>query len=94
MLPALGIPVDVPFDRLDAANRSSGCVEGVPGTGFTGLKGFFQGLEQRVVQAARPGLPRPMAAVSRPARRARGLGCGPRRWPSRSRAATSPSCRR
>ena len=28
-------------------SRSSGCVEGVPGTGFTGLDGFFQALERK-----------------------------------------------
>jgi len=44
--PALKIPVDIPFQRL-SAEQVQRLLEGVPGSGFTGLKSFFQGLERR-----------------------------------------------
>jgi len=44
--PALEIPVDIPFQRL-SAEQVERLLEGVPGSGFTGLKGFFRGLERR-----------------------------------------------
>jgi excinuclease ABC subunit A len=44
--PSLGIPLDVPFQRLSIQEleRLKG---GVPGSDFTGLVGFVQGLERR-----------------------------------------------
>ena len=42
----LVIPVDIPFDRLDAGELQR-LLDGVPGTRFTGIQGFFQELEQR-----------------------------------------------
>jgi excinuclease ABC subunit A len=44
--PALGLPVDVPFAQLAPAEVRR-LVEGVAGAGFTGLNGFFQGLERK-----------------------------------------------
>jgi len=44
--PSLGLPVDVPFAHLTAAQVQQ-IVEGAPGTGFSGLRGFFRGLERR-----------------------------------------------
>ena len=41
-----GIPVDVPFARLDAVQVGR-LVEGVPGTLFAGLNGFFRALERK-----------------------------------------------
>jgi excinuclease ABC subunit A len=43
---ALAIPVDIPFDRLNA-DELQRLLEGVPGTRFTGIQGFFQELEHR-----------------------------------------------
>jgi len=43
---ALAIPVDIPFDRLDAEELQR-LLEGVPGTRFTGIQGFFEELEHR-----------------------------------------------
>jgi excinuclease ABC subunit A len=43
---AQGIPVDVPFARLDPSQVGR-LVEGVPGTPFTGLDGFFRALERK-----------------------------------------------
>ena len=42
----LDIPVDVPFDRLTGLQIER-LIEGGPGSGFTGLKAFFHGLERR-----------------------------------------------
>jgi excinuclease ABC subunit A len=42
----LGLPVDVPVQSL-APDQMRRLVEGVPGTGFTGLEGFFRGLERK-----------------------------------------------
>ncbi len=42
----LGIPVDVPFERL-TGDQVQRLLDGVPGTGFTGLKAFFEDLERR-----------------------------------------------
>jgi len=44
--PALEIPVDIPYQRLSALQVER-LFEGVPESGFSGLKGFFQGLERR-----------------------------------------------
>ena len=44
--PALEIPVDVPYERLSALQVER-LFEGIPGSGFSGLKSFFQGLERR-----------------------------------------------
>jgi excinuclease ABC subunit A len=44
--PALGVPVDVPFRSL-SADQVRVLTDGVPGSGFRGLKGFFQRLERR-----------------------------------------------
>jgi excinuclease ABC subunit A len=44
--PELGIPTDVPFKRLTAEQRRI-IVEGAPGRGFTGLRGFFRWLEKK-----------------------------------------------
>ena len=60
--PALEIPVDIPFQRL-SAEQVERLLEGVPGSGFTGLKGFFRGLERRTYKRAQPGLPQPLAAL-------------------------------
>ena len=38
--------MDVPFERLTSAQVEQ-IVEGVPGTAFSGLKGFFRSLERR-----------------------------------------------
>ncbi len=43
---ALGLPVDVPVRNLSPEELRR-LVEGVPGTGFTGLEGFFRGLERQ-----------------------------------------------
>ncbi len=40
------IPVDVPFERLTDLEVQR-LLEGVPGSGFTGLKAFFEGLERQ-----------------------------------------------
>ena len=42
----IDIPVDVPFQRLTDLQVHR-LLEGVPGSSFTGLKAFFQGLERR-----------------------------------------------
>ena len=42
----LDIPVDVPFQRL-TDEQVHRLLEGVPGSGFTGLKAFFEGLERQ-----------------------------------------------
>jgi excinuclease ABC subunit A len=44
--PSLGIPVDVPFERL-SAQALEHLKEGVPGSKFDGLKGFLRALERR-----------------------------------------------
>ena len=44
--PTLGLPVDAPFAQLATAEVQR-LVEGVPGTRFTGLNGFFRGLERK-----------------------------------------------
>jgi excinuclease ABC subunit A len=44
--PQLGIPVDVPFRRLTDLQVQR-LIKGAPGSGFTGLNGFFEGLERR-----------------------------------------------
>jgi excinuclease ABC subunit A len=46
LAPSLDIPVDVPFRRLEAATLER-LVEGDRSGGFTGLRGFFQGLERK-----------------------------------------------
>src|SRR5262249_15667344 len=43
---SLGIPVDLPFARLDP-EQVRRILEGVPGTRFTGLDGFFRTLERK-----------------------------------------------
>ena len=43
---ALGIPTDVPFRRLTAKQVAT-IVEGAPGHGFAGLRGFFRWLEKK-----------------------------------------------
>ena len=89
----IDIPVNVPFREL-AAEKVRRLVEGVPGAGFAGLKGFVRGARAPGVQTARPGLPRPVEALPELSGMPRGRGCVPRRWPSGSRGETSPSCRR
>jgi excinuclease ABC subunit A len=42
----LGIPVDVPFNRLEA-EQVRRVVEGVPGTRFLGIEGFIRALERK-----------------------------------------------
>ena len=42
----LDIPLDVPFHRLTDIQVHR-LLEGVPGSGFTGLKAFFQGMERK-----------------------------------------------
>jgi excinuclease ABC subunit A len=44
-LPSPGIPVDVPFQSLSSQELER-LKEGAPGSGFTGLKGFLEGLER------------------------------------------------
>ncbi len=44
--PSLGLPVDVPFERLTLAQVQQ-IVEGVPDAGYGGLDGFFRSLERR-----------------------------------------------
>jgi excinuclease ABC subunit A len=44
--PSIGLPVDAPFAHLTTAQVDQ-IIEGVPGTEFGGLKGFFRGLEGR-----------------------------------------------
>jgi excinuclease ABC subunit A len=44
--PSIGLPVDVPFARLDATQVQQ-IMGGVPEAGYGGLKGFFQDLERR-----------------------------------------------
>jgi excinuclease ABC subunit A len=44
--PATGIPVDVPFRDL-SSEQVRRLLDGVPGTGFGGLEGFFRALERR-----------------------------------------------
>jgi excinuclease ABC subunit A len=44
--PTLGIAVDLPFKRLPAEQVTM-LVDGVPGRGWPGLRGFFKGLEAR-----------------------------------------------
>jgi excinuclease ABC subunit A len=44
--PRLGVPVDVPFKRLTAAQVGK-VVEGDPATDYPGLRGFFRWLERR-----------------------------------------------
>ena len=46
---ALAIPVDVPFERLDG-EQSKRLFDGVSGSRFPGIRGFFQGLEHRTYQ--------------------------------------------
>jgi excinuclease ABC subunit A len=46
LAPGVGLPVDVPFERL-APQQVATLIDGVPGTSFVGLKGFFEGLERR-----------------------------------------------
>ena len=43
---ALGIPVDVPFRRLES-EQVRRVIEGVPGTRFTGVEGFVRALERK-----------------------------------------------
>lgn len=44
--PSLGIPADLPFDQLNPAQVST-VVEGAPGRGYLGLRGFFRLLEKK-----------------------------------------------
>jgi excinuclease ABC subunit A len=44
--PGLGLPIDVPFKRLTEDQRRT-IVEGSPGHGFPGLRGFFRWLERK-----------------------------------------------
>ncbi|MGE5757140.1 MAG: excinuclease ABC subunit UvrA, partial [Planctomycetaceae bacterium] len=46
LAPALGIPTDVPFERLTAEQRRI-IVEGAPRPAFPGLRGFFRWLEKK-----------------------------------------------
>jgi excinuclease ABC subunit A len=46
----LGIPVDVPFDRLTDAQVGR-LLDGVPGSGFGGLKAFFADLERKAYKS-------------------------------------------
>jgi excinuclease ABC subunit A len=48
--PALGLPLDVPFAQLSAAQVQQ-ILEGAPNSGFCGLKGFFRDLERRSFKA-------------------------------------------
>jgi excinuclease ABC subunit A len=41
----LGIPINIPFDRL-GPEQVRAVVEGAPGSGFAGLKGFFERLDR------------------------------------------------
>ncbi len=44
--PALGIPTDVPFERL-SPEQAALIVDGAPSVGFQGLRGFFRRLEAK-----------------------------------------------
>jgi excinuclease ABC subunit A len=44
--PELGIPTDVPFERL-STDQVRSLVEGSPAHGFSGLRGFFRSLESK-----------------------------------------------
>ena len=46
MAPSVGLPVDVAFASLAPADVQK-FVQGVPGTSFTGLNGFFDGLDRK-----------------------------------------------
>jgi excinuclease ABC subunit A len=46
LAPSLAIPLDVPFRDL-GPEQVRAIVEGVPGRGFPGLRGFFRGLERK-----------------------------------------------
>ncbi|APW62790.1 excinuclease ABC subunit UvrA [Paludisphaera borealis] len=49
--PALGLPVSVPFQNLDAEQVRI-LVEGVPAAGFPGLAGFFERLDRKSYKVA------------------------------------------
>ncbi len=89
---ALSIPLDVPFGRL-SPDALAKLLEGVPESGFTGLKGFFEAPRAPSAPAAGAAVLEPRAPAARVPGLQRARGCGPRRWPSRSTGTTSPRCR-
>ena len=61
--PALGIPVDRPVRAGSIAEQVRRLVEGVPGTAFAGLEGFFRGLERKSYKLHVRVFLEPMAAL-------------------------------
>ncbi len=87
----LDIPVDIAFERLAPAQVEL-LIQGVAGSGYSGLRGFFRDLEARSQQISnRLFLNRFRRLEVCPA--CHGRACDRKRLPSRSTAGASPSFR-